>query len=40
MTMRKTMNPRAESPAQQAAGPRCAAESAWRKRLNERLTQG
>lgn len=35
MAMPVTKNPRAESPVQQAGGPRCAAESAWRKHLTQ-----
>jgi hypothetical protein len=31
MPMISTMNRRAESPAQRAAGPRCADDSAWRE---------
>lgn len=31
MTIQMTPDTRAESPAQQAGGPRCADESAWRE---------
>jgi len=33
MAIEMTHDIRAESPAQQAAGPRCADESAWREKI-------